>query len=165
MRLPVWVTVFISGIVGSWIGRILASLTVVPIALGGTDGHRLASHWVAVLLITAVGQIAVTAVALMLLLPPLSSVDVGFGTAFVATLVGDLVVVLGIALLFGAAMRSDLSQGGAAAMLPALGFASLFLSVLGIAVTTMLINAGSGGHGRNLGGYGGQSYLDQLRDP
>jgi hypothetical protein len=164
MRLPVWVTVFISGIVGSWIGRVIASLTLVPLVLGGTDPDHLASHWVAVLLIGAIGDIAVTAVALMLLLPPLSSVNVSFGTAFVATLAGDLVVVLGIALLFGAAMRSDLAGGGATALLPAMGLASLFLTVLGIAVTTMLINAGSGGHGRDLSAYGGQSYLDQLRD-
>jgi hypothetical protein len=164
MRLPVWVTVLISGIAGSWIGRVIAALTVLPLVIGGTGPDRLASHWVAVILVGAAGGVAATAVVLMLLLPPLSSLRVGFGAAFTAVLAGDLIEVGGTLLLLRASVRSDLAGGGGLALAPALGLASLMLWVLGIAVTAMMVNAASGGHGRDLSGYGGQGTYDQLRD-
>jgi hypothetical protein len=164
LELPIWVTVLISGFIGSWIGRMISSALVLPLILGGTSPETFASNWVLVVALGGVFQAAVTGAVLLGLLPALSSVRVGFGTTFIATLVGNVITVVGTLLLLRTAVQSSLAGGGGIATLPAVGLFSLGLTALGIFVTATMIGSahGSSGDGQSL--YGGQAYLDGYRN-
>src|SRR5262245_59820166 len=101
MKLPVWATVFISGLVGGWIGGIVSSVLALPLLMSSSP-ESLASHWMLVIVVAGVFQAAVTGVVLLFLLPPLSDVRVGFETTFIAVLAGDAVSVGGTLLLLHA---------------------------------------------------------------
>jgi hypothetical protein len=165
LNLPIWATVFISGIVGGWVGRALSSLVFLPLMLGGTGAHTLASNWVLVVALAGLGQVAVTSLALWMLLSPLSDVRVGFPTTFIATLVGNLVAVVGTLVLLRAAVQSSLAGGGGVGVFPAFGLLSLVFAAVGIVITATMIGsaASSDGGGGRLEMYGGQSYLDEYR--
>ena len=105
---------------------------------------------------------------LLVLLPPLSDVRVGFGTTFVAALIGNLISVVGTLVLLRSAVQSNLDGGGGVGMLPAFGLLSLGLTVVGIVVTATIIGGSSAGGGGSDGGgrmslYGGEAYLNELR--
>jgi hypothetical protein len=163
VELPIWVTVFISGIVGSWLGRAVSNALFLPLVLGGTTPDLLASNWALVVVIGGVGQAAVTGAVLLGLLPALSQVRVSFGTAFIAVLVGNLVTVVGVLVLLRTAVQSSLAGGGGVGLLPAFGLFSLGLTALGIFVTATMIGSSQGGSGSGLNLYGGQAYLDEIR--
>ena len=91
MNLPIWVTVVISGFVAGFICRIVSGRVFLPVILGGTGPYLLADNWALVALIGGATQAAVTGLVLLVLLPPLSDVRVGFGTTFVAALIGNLI--------------------------------------------------------------------------
>ena len=161
MNLPIWVTVVISGFVAGFVGRIVSGLVFLPVILGGTGPHMLANNWALVVLIGGATQAAVTGLVLLLLLPPLSDVRVGFGTTFIAAVVGNLV-------LLRSAVQSNLGAGGGVGILPAFGLLSLGLTVLGIVVTATIIGGSSAAGGGDGGGrmslYGGEAYLNELRN-
>jgi hypothetical protein len=163
MSLPVWVTVFVSGIVGGWIGERVSVLLVLPALLGGNSAETLASNVTAYLIVGGAIQAAITGGVLLVLLPPLSGIRVGFGTCFVATLAGNALTVVGSLLLLRATLHSNLAAGGGVALVPALGLMSIVLAVAGIAVTTVMITSGQGGGSSRLDGYGGSAYLDEYR--
>ena len=163
MELPIWVTVLISGFVGSWIGRAISSALVLPLILGGTSAETFASNWVLVVALGGLFQAAVTGAVLLGLLPALSQVRVGFGTAFIATLVGNLITVVGTLVLLRAAIQSSLAGGGGVGILPAFGLLSLGLTALGIFVTATMIASSRAGSSDGLSLYGGQTYLDEIR--
>ncbi|MDX6548356.1 MAG: hypothetical protein QOG33_1906 [Gaiellales bacterium] len=163
MELPIWVTVFISGFVGSWIGRAISSALVLPLILGGTSAETFASNWVLVVALGGLFQSAVTGAVLLGLLPALSQVRVGFGTAFIATLVGNLITVVGTLVLLRAAIQSSLAGGAGVGILPAFGLLSLGLTALGIFVTATMIASSQAGSSDGLSLYGGQTYLDEIR--
>ncbi len=146
MELPIWATVFISGIIGSWLGRAVSNALFLPL-----------------LVIGGLGQAAVTGAVLLGLLPALSQVRVSFGTAFIAVLVGNLVTVVGVLVLLRAAVQSSLAGGGGVGILPAFGLFSLGLTALGIFVTATMISSSQSGSGSGLDLYGGQAYLDEIR--
>jgi hypothetical protein len=169
MNLPIWVTVVISGFVAGFVGRIVSSLVFLPVILGGTGPHLLAHNWALVVLIGGATQAAVAGVVLMLLLPPLSDVRVGFGTAFIAALIGNLISVVGTLVLLRSAVQSSLDGGGGVGLVPAFGLLSMGLTVLGIFVTATIIGGSSAAGGGDGGGgrmslYGGESYLNELRN-
>ena len=169
MNLPIWVTVVISGFVAGFIGRIVSGLVFLPVILGGTGPHLLADNWALVVLIGGATQAAVTGLVLLVLLPPLSDVRVGFGTTFVAALIGNLISVVGTLVLLRSAVQSNLDGGGGVGMLPAFGLLSLGLTVVGIVVTATIIGGSSATGGGGDGGgrmslYGGEAYLNELRD-
>jgi hypothetical protein len=116
-----------------------------------------------VIVIGGLGQAAVTGAVLLGLLPALSQVKVGFGTAFIAVLVGNLVTVVGVLVLLRTAVQSSLAGGGGVGLLPAFGLFSLGLTALGIFVTATMIGSSQGGSGSGLSLYGGQAYLDEIR--
>jgi hypothetical protein len=165
MKLPVWVTVFVSGIVGGWIGGAVSQALFLPLMFH-TSPKSLAAHWMLVILVGGLCQAAITGGVLILLLPPVSDVHVGFGTTFIAVLVGNVITIGGTLLLLHATVQSHLAAGGGGVgLLPAFGLFSLLLEIVGIAVTATLISnadQGSGG-GSRLDLYGGQSYLDEYR--
>jgi len=165
MKLPVWVTVFVSGIVGGWIGGAVSQALFLPLMFH-TSPKSLAAHWMLVILVGGLCQAAITGGVLLLLLPPVSDVHVGFGTTFIAVLVGNVITIGGTLLLLHATVQSHLAAGGGGVgLLPAFGLFSLLLEIVGIAVTATLISnadQGSGG-GSRLDLYGGQSYLDEYR--
>jgi hypothetical protein len=163
LELPIWVTVLISGFVGSWIGRVISSALVLPLILGGTSHETFASNWALFVAVGGILQVAVTGAVLLGLLPALSSVRVGFGTAFIATLVGNLITVIGTLVLLRAAVQSSLAGGGGVGLLPAFGLFSLGLTALGIFVTATMIASSQAGSGDGLSLYGGQEYLDEIR--
>jgi len=163
LELPIWVTVLISGFVGSWIGRAISSALVLPLILGGTSAETFASNWVLVVALGGLFQAAVTGAVLLGLLPALSQVRVGFGTAFIATLVGNLITVVGTLVLLRAAIQSSLAGGGGVGILPAFGLLSLGLTALGIFVTATMIASSRAGSSDGLSLYGGQTYLDEIR--
>jgi hypothetical protein len=105
---------------------------------------------------------------LLVLLPPLSDVRVGFGTTFIAALVGNLISVVGTLVLLRSAVQSNLDAGGGVGLLPAFGLLSLGLTVLGIFVTATIIGGSSAAGGGDGGGrmslYGGEAYLNELRN-
>jgi hypothetical protein len=105
----------------------------------------------------------VTGAVLLGLLPALSRVRVGFGTAFLATLVGNVITVAGTLLLLRAAVQSSLAGGAGVGILPAFGLFSLGLMALGIFVTATMIGSAQAGGGSGLDLYGGQGYLDEVR--
>ena len=147
MSLPVWLTVFVSGLVGSWAGGVLAGL-VGPILFGAANAHDdLTNLWMLLSLGSAFVQAALTALVLMALLPSLSGIRVGFGTALIATICGYMVSTILFVLLFHTAIHSNATAAGGAGVLPGLGLASLLLPVAGIAVTTWMITSSSGGAG------------------
>ena len=167
MNLPIWVTVVISGFVAGFVGRIASGLLLLPVILGGTGPHLLAANWALVVLIGGATQAAVTALVLLVLLPPLSDVRVGFGTAFIAALVGNLISVVGTLVLLRSVVQSNLDAGGGVGVLPAFGLLSLGLTVLGIFVTATIIGGSSAAGGSDDGRmslYGGESYLNELRN-
>jgi hypothetical protein len=168
MNLPIWVTVVISGFVAGFVGRIVSGLVFLPVILGGTGPHMLADNWALVVLIGGATQAAVTGLVLLVLLPPLSDVRVGFGTTFIAALIGNLISVVGTLVLLRSAVQSNLDAGGGVGMLPAFGLLSLGLTVLGIVVTATIIGGSSAAGGGDGGGrmslYGGESYLNELRN-
>jgi hypothetical protein len=164
LELPIWVTVLISGFIGSWIGRAISSALVLPLILGGTGSETFASNWVLFVAVGGVLQAAVTGAVLLGLLPALSSVRVGFGTTFIATLVGNLITVVGTLVLLRAAVQSSLAGGGGVGLLPAFGLFSLGLTALGIFVTATMIASAQGGSEDGLNLYGGQAYLDEYRN-
>ena len=103
---------------------------------------------------------------LLLLLPALSGLRVGFGTAFIATLIGNVITVVGSLVLLRAAIQSSLHSGGGVGLLPAFGLFSLLLTAVGIIVTATIVTSsasGAGGGGGNISLYGGQAYLDEYR--
>src|SRR6476646_3115122 len=162
MKLPVWVTVFVSGIVGGWIGGAVSQALFLPL-MCHTSSKSLAAHWVLVILLGGLCHAAITGGVLLLLLPPVSDVHVGFGTTFIAVLVGNVITIGGTLLLLHATVQSRLAAGGGGiGLLPAFGLFSLLLEVVGIAVTATLISNADQGPSR--GGrfdlYGGQAYLD-----
>jgi hypothetical protein len=164
MKLPVWLTVFVSGIVGGWIGGAVSQALLLPLMFH-TSPRSLAAHWIWVIVIGGVCQAGITGGVLLLLLPPVSSVHVGFGTTFIAVVVGNAITIGGTLLLLHATVQSNLAAGGGVGLLPAFGLFSLLLEIVGIVVTaTIISNAdeGSRGDGR-LDLYGGQSYLDEYR--
>jgi len=165
MKLPIWATVFIGGLVGGAVGGMLSDLLLLPLFVHRTP-ESLSHHWMLVVLLSGVGQIAITAGVLLLLLPPLSDVHVGFGTTFTAVLAGNAVSVGGTLLLLHATVRDNLAAGAGVGLMPAFGLFSLLLSVLGIVVTATMIGSadesGGSGGGR-LDMYGGQGYLDEVR--
>jgi hypothetical protein len=163
LELPIWVTVLISGFIGSWIGRVISSALVLPLILGGASHETFASNWVLFVVMGGVFQAAVTGAVLLGLLPPLSSVRVGFGPAFIATLVGNLITVVGTLVLLRAAVQSSLAGGGGVGLLPAFGLFSLGLMALGIFVTATMISSSQAGASSGLDLYGGQGYLDEIR--
>ena len=163
LELPIWVTVLISGFIGSWIGRAISSALVVPLILGGTNPETLASNWVLVVALGGVFQAAVTGAVLLGLLPALSRVRVGFGTAFLATLVGNVITVAGTLVLLRTAVQSSLAGGAGVGILPAFGLFSLGLMALGIFVTATMIGSAQAGGSSGLDLYGGQGYLDEVR--
>ena len=117
-------------------------------------------------LIGGATQAAVTALVLLVLLPPLSDVRVGFGTAFIAALVGNLISVVGTLVLLRSVVQSNLDAGGGVGVLPAFGLLSLGLTVLGIFVTATIIGVSSAAGGSDDGRmslYGGE-YLNELRN-
>ncbi len=59
MKLPVWVTVFVSGIVGGWIGGVVSQALFLPLMFH-TSPKSLAAHWMLVILIGGVCQAAIT---------------------------------------------------------------------------------------------------------
>ena len=164
MELPVWVTVLISGFIGSWIGRMISSALVLPLILGGTGPETFASNWVLFVAIGGVFQAAVTGAVLLGLLPALSQVRVGFGTTFIATLVGNLITVIGTLVLLRTAVQSSLAGGAGVGILPAFGLFALGLTALGIFVTATMIASAQGGSGEGSNLYGGQAYLDEYRN-
>jgi hypothetical protein len=99
-------------------------------------------------LIGGATQAAATGLVLLLLLPPLSDVRVGFGTTFIAALIGNLISVVGTLVLLRSAVQSNLDAGGGAGLLPAFGLLSLGLTVLGIFVTATIIGGSSARWGR-----------------
>ena len=111
MKLPVWLTVFVSGLVGSWAGGLVAGLLVVPMLYGADRAHNDLSHvWIALSLGSALAQAAITALVLMVLLPSMSGIRVGFGTALVATICGYLVSTILLVLLFHAAIHDNVGR-------------------------------------------------------
>jgi len=164
MKIPVWATVFISGLVGGWIGGVVSSAFALPLFMS-TSPRSLAAHWMLVVLLAGVFQAAVTAAVLLVLLPPLSNVRVGFETTFIAVLAGDAVTVVGTLLLLHATIQSNLASGGGVGLAPALGLFSFGLMVVGIVVTSTIIGSAEGGvsGGDRLSGYGGQAYFDEYR--
>lgn len=166
MTLPVWVTVFISGLVGGFVARRVDALIVLPVLLGNAQGDTLANNVTTWLLVDTMVNVAIAALLAFLLLPALSSVRAGFGTVLMATLVGKLIVFGGSILLLRATLQSSLAAGGGIALLPAFGLLSLGLTVLGIYVTATMIGSSprsSGGDSGRLDMYGGQAYLDEYR--
>jgi hypothetical protein len=163
LELPIWVTVLISGFIGSWIGRAISSALVLPLILGGTSPETFASNWVLFVVIGGAFQAAVTGAVLLGLLPALSSVRVRFGTAFIATLVGNLITVVGTLVLLRAAVQSSLAGGAGVGIIPAFGLFSLGLTALGIFVTATMIGSSRLGGSDGLELYGGQTYLDEVR--
>jgi len=169
MNLPIWVTVVISGFVAGFVSRIVSGLVFLPVILGGTGSHLLADNWALVVLIGGATQAAVTGLVLLVLLPPLSDVRVGFGTTVVGALIGNLISVVGTLVLLRSAVQSTLDGGGGVGMLPAFGLLSLGLTVVGIVVTATIIGGSSARGGGGDGGgrmslYGGEAYLNELRD-
>jgi hypothetical protein len=66
-------------------------------------------------------------------------------------------------------VQSNLDGGGGVGMLPAFGLLSLGLTVVGIVVTATIIGGSSARGGGGDGGgrmslYGGEAYLNELRD-
>ena len=166
MKLPVWLTVFVSGLVGSWAGGLLAGLLVVPMVYGADRAHHdLSQVWIVLSLGSALAQAAITALVLIGLLPSMSGIRVGFGTALVATICGYLVSTILLVLLFHAAIHDNVAATGGAGALPALGFASLLLPIAGIAVTTWMItsSAGAGGGGGDKSHLYPASFYDEMR--
>jgi len=165
MELPVWMTVFISGIVGGWVGRILSTVWILPFLIGGGGPELLVAHWQLYVIVGGLVQAAVTGAVLLFLLPALSSIRVTFGTAFLATAAGNLVAVGGTLLLLRVSVQTSLAGGGVG-LLPAAGLLSLGFLAVGIFVTsTMVSSAALGGDGgqSNQSLYGGQAYLDEVR--
>jgi hypothetical protein len=75
--------------------------------------------------------------------------------------------VVGTLVLLRSAVESNLDAGGGVGMLPAFGLLSLGLTVLGIVVTATIIGgsrAAGGGDGGRMSLYGGESYLNELRN-
>src|SRR6478672_4693158 len=167
MKLPVWVTVFVSGIVGGWIGGAVSQALFLPLMFH-TSPKSLAAHWVLVILLGGLCQAAITGGVLLLLLPPVSDVHVGFGTTFIAVLVGNVITIGGTLLLLHATVQSHLAAGGGVGLLPAFGLLSLGLTVLGIVVTATIIGGsdavGGGDGGGRMSLYGGEAYLNELRN-
>lgn len=165
VTLPVWVTVVISSFIGGFIARQVDALLVLPALLGNAQADTLANNVTTWLLVDMIVNVGIAALLVFFLLPVLSSTRTGFGTAFIATLVGKLIVFGGTILLLRATVQSNLAAGGGLAMLPALGLFSLGLTALGIYVTATIIGSSPapGGGGGRLGGYGGQAYLDEYR--
>jgi hypothetical protein len=164
MSLPVWVTVFVSGLVGSWIGGVVAGMVVVPILFGAANTHQdLTNLWILLSLGSAVAQAAFTALILMALLPSMSGIRVGFGTALIATICGYMVSTILFVLLFHTAIHSNATAAGGAGVLPGLGLASLLVPIAGIAVTTWMITSLSGGAGADKSHLYPPSFYDEIR--
>ena len=169
MKLPARLTAFVSGLVGSWAGGLLAGLLVVPMVYGADRAHHdLSQVWIVLSLGSALAQAGGQPMALVLigLLPSMSGIRVGFGTALVATICGYLVsTILLAALLPHAAIYDNVAATGGAGALPALGFASLLLPIAGIAVTTWMItsSAGAGGGGGDKSHLYPASFYDDMR--
>ena len=166
VNLPVWLTVLISSFVGGFVARRVDALLVLPALLGNAQADTLANNVTTWLLVDTLVNVAIAALLCFLLLPALSSVRAGFGTVFMATLIGKLIVFGGSLLLLRATLQSNLAAGGGIALLPAFGLLSLGLTVLGIYVTATMIGSSprpSGGDGGRLDMYGGRAYLDEYR--
>lgn len=165
MNLPVWLTVFISGLVGSWAARLVAGLFVIPLIYGAQNADRDLSHiWIVLSLASAAGQALLTALLVVALLPSLSGIRVGFGTALVATICGYLVSTILMILLFHATVDSNLMAAGGAGMMPAFGLAALLLPIAGIAVTTwMLTSSSTGPSGGDTSHLYPASFYDEIR--
>jgi hypothetical protein len=165
MNLPVWLTVFISGLVGSWAARLIAGLFVIPLIYGAQNADRdLSDIWIVLSLASAAGQALLTALLVVALLPSLSGIRVGFGTALVATICGYLVSTILMILLFHATVDSNATAAGGAGMLPAFGLAALLLPIAGIAVTTwMLTSSSTGRSGGDTSHLYPASFYDEIR--
>jgi len=81
-----------------------------------TSPKSLAAHWMLVILIGGVCQAAITGGVLLLLLPPVSGVHVGFGTTFIAVLVGNVITIGGTLLMLHATVQSHLAAVVAASV-------------------------------------------------
>ena len=84
--------------VSSAIGSVptIAVLVLLPTLLSGTGDKQLAAHYMLVVLVSAIVQVALTSLILYLLLHPLSSVRATCCTTmFVATLIGRGILVGG----------------------------------------------------------------------
>jgi hypothetical protein len=165
MNLPVWLTVFISGLVGSWAARLVAGLFVIPLLYGAHNAARDPTNvWIVLSLGSAAGQALLTALLLTALLPSLSGRHVGFGTALVATICGYLVSTILTILLFHATIESNVMAAGGSGMMPAFGLAALLLPIAGIAVTTwMLTSSSTGGSGGDTSHLYPASFYDEIR--
>jgi hypothetical protein len=111
--------VFVSGIVGGWIGGAVSQALFLPLMFH-TSPKSLAAQWMLVILIGGLCQAAITGGVLLPLLPPVSDVHVGFGTTFIAVLVGKVITIGGTLLLLHATVQSHLEAGGDVGLLPAL---------------------------------------------
>jgi hypothetical protein len=168
VTLPTWVTVLVCNVIAGFIAQRVDALLVLPFLLGNVQADTLAQNVGTWLLVDAAVNAVITGVLLLLLLPALSSLRSGFGTAIMATLAGRAVVFIGTILLLRATVQTQLAGGAGVGLLPAFGLFSLLLTIAGIWLTASIINnsaigSGGGGGGGRLELYGGQEYLDEYR--
>lgn len=167
MNLPVWLTVLISGFISDWLGPKIAVLVLLPTLLSGTGDKQLAAHYMLVVLVSAIVQVALTSLILYLLLHPLSSARASYLTTFVATLIGRGILVGGTLLLLRSSTQANLAAGGGVGLMAGIGLFSILLFVLSVFVTSTLIQdsdaIGGGGGGSRFDLYGGKAYLDEYR--
>jgi hypothetical protein len=152
VQLPVWVTViisrFVSGFVIGFLVAALLSAGTVSISAQGEISRGTILRFAAVAMVVGV---LVTGLVTYMLLPRLSGVTVGVGTAMLATFAGQLVPLIGM-LAFARALaggadpsRTLLLFGG---MSP---FVALALNVAGIALTAWMLATSSVSSGRSVG--------------
>jgi hypothetical protein len=166
MTLPTWVTVLICNIVAGVITQRVDALLVLPFLLGDVRPDTLVNNVATWLIVGALVNAVITALLVLLLLPAISSLRTGFGTAFIASLVGQGVVFVGTILLLRATVRSSLAAGGGIGLMPAVGGFTILFMAVGVWLTATIINSSAsapGGGGGRLDLYGGQAYLDEYR--
>ena len=145
MGLPLWVSVVIARFAGGFAAGIVVAIFFVARFARSTPGLMISQAQLETVMVVAAaaGTVGV-AVALVLLVPRLSRVDVTPGTALLAALAGEAIPLAG-GLLFAHEVRSGGQSPGALAVYGSMSpFLSLGLTVVGVMATVWIIGSVNG---------------------
>jgi hypothetical protein len=148
MGLPLWVSVVIARFAGGFAAGIVVAIFFVARFAHPAPGLMISQAQIETFMViaAAAGTVGV-AVALVLLVPRLSKVDVTPGTALLAALAGEAIPLAG-SLLYAHEVSSSAQSPGALAVYGSMSpFLSLGLTVVGVMATVWIIGSASGPSG------------------
>jgi hypothetical protein len=152
MGIPIWITVVICRFVGGFITGFLGVAVFAGVLITNPAGTPAPQSSLATYsLVLSIVSAAVIGLVMTGLLPALSGCRVTLGTAVLASFAGEMVPFIGGAVLTHALLSSHDGAYSLTLMTTATPLVALGLTVLGIAVTALMVQSSSAGGGSGSG--------------